>query len=72
MELKEAVATAKGFLMDLFADEHAYDPMLEEVERDADQRLWRITISFQRQVGPEAGGLAGAAAYNNGIAGFIR
>ena len=49
MQLKEAVLVAKAFVLDLFADEGAVDPLLEEIEFDSDNRIWRITVSFLRQ-----------------------
>lgn len=48
MELKEAVARAKAYVADLFADEPIMNIALEEVERDDVSGAWRITIGFGR------------------------
>lgn len=50
MELKEAVRTAKLYVAELFAEEGVSDLLLEEVEFEPEQKVWRVTIGFQRPV----------------------
>lgn len=48
MEVKEAVAKAKSYVKDLFAEENPANLGLEEVEYSDADREWRITIGFTR------------------------
>lgn len=48
MDVKEAARTAKNYIADLFADERITDVGLEEIERDANQRFWNVTVGFSR------------------------
>ena len=48
MDVKEAVGTARAYVIDLFADEQITDVGLEEVRLDHDADAWRITIGFSR------------------------
>jgi hypothetical protein len=48
MNVKEAVAAAKAYVADLFSNEPIQHIGLEEVEFDADHRIWSITIGFTR------------------------
>ena len=48
MEVKQAVAMAKNYVVDLFANEGITDVGLEEIEFDDLERLWQITIGFSR------------------------
>ena len=47
MDVKEAVGTARAYVIDLFADEQITNVGLEEVRLD-DADAWRITIGFCR------------------------
>ena len=48
MEVKEAVKTAKEYIIDLFGDEAITGVGLEEVDLDMGSSDWRITIGFYR------------------------
>jgi hypothetical protein len=48
MEVKEAVAAAKRYIQELFADEDIADVGLEEVEFDNARNVWNITTGFSR------------------------
>ncbi len=48
MEAKEAIAAAKAYLIDLYADEVVTNLGLEEVEYDADGKRWMVTLAFSR------------------------
>ena len=48
MEVKEAVQTAKVYLLDLFEDEDITDLGLEEVMFDELSNTWKITLGFSR------------------------
>lgn len=48
MEVREAVATAKSYLAEFFADEKIENLGLEEVELDESTNTWRITLGFSR------------------------
>ena len=50
INVKEAVAQAKQYLVDLFGEEQLYDLNLEEAELSEDDRYWFITLSFTRRV----------------------
>lgn len=48
MEVKEAVKTAKEYIIDLFGDETITGVGLEEVDLDMESNDWKITIGFYR------------------------
>ena len=48
MEVKEAVQTAKVYLLDLFEDEDVRDLGLEEVIFDELSNTWKVTLGFSR------------------------
>jgi hypothetical protein len=48
MDVKEAVAKAKSYVVDLFADEHVTNIGLEEVEHDDALGRWTVTLGFSR------------------------
>ena len=62
MNVHEAIATAKQFTMEVFAEEKIADLGLEEVARDAEQGLWRITIGFSRPQSVGRSSISGTAA----------
>ena len=49
MDIKEAVGTAKSYVVDLFSDEEITDVGLEEVVFDEPAGDWRVTIGFSRR-----------------------
>ena len=49
MDVKEAVASAKAYVNDIFKDQIYSEPALEEVEFDDGSHVWKITIGFLRQ-----------------------
>lgn len=51
--IKEAAQQAAEFCQQLFPD--AQDILLEEVERDEDDKFWLITISYLAVAGKRAG-----------------
>ena len=51
MNVREAIATAKQYTREVFADEKIADLGLEEVVRDDEHGVWRITIGFSRPRG---------------------
>lgn len=51
--IKEAAQQAAEFCQQLFPD--AQDILLEEVERDEDDKFWLITISYLAAAGKRAG-----------------
>ena len=64
MDVKEAVRTAKGYLVDLFEDEQITNVGLEEVVFDETSAVWKITIGFSRAwdlKGPLSVAMAGAS-----------
>ena len=64
MDVKEAVRTAKAYLVDLFEDEQITNVGLEEVLFDEESAVWRITIGFSRSwdlKGPLSVTMAGAS-----------
>jgi hypothetical protein len=65
MEVKEAVALAKKYVRDVFADEQIDNLGLEEVEFDGQRGTWSVTIGFSRPW-EEASGTFGAK-----LAGFV-
>ncbi len=48
MDVKQAVATAKSYIGDLFASENILDLGLEEVSLDEGRAEWRVTVGFSR------------------------
>lgn len=64
--IKEAVAQAKQFLIDL-GEEPLNNMRLEEIERDREEGTWRVTLGYDRDVEPPrdplamSGALAGLA-----------
>lgn len=48
MDVKEAVARAKSYIVELFSDEKLSNVGLEEVELDAQGNEWIVTIGFSR------------------------
>jgi hypothetical protein len=48
MDIKEAVAKAKAFVAETFADEDPSNLGLEELEFDDEEKTWNITIGFSR------------------------
>jgi hypothetical protein len=48
MDVKEAVAAAKRYVGELFAQEGISNLGLEEVEFDEQAREWRVTVGFSR------------------------
>lgn len=48
MDVKQAVQTAKSYVVSLFDEEEITDVGLEEVEFDELSNEWRITIGFSR------------------------
>ena len=48
MDVKEAARTARGHILDLFADEDIGNVCLEEAEFDDLSNAWNITVSFTR------------------------
>jgi hypothetical protein len=61
MDVREAVALAKKYVAEVFAEESISDLGLEEVEFDDSSATWLVTIGFWRQW-QYPGGLAGAFA----------
>ncbi len=63
MTIKEAVAQAKQFLIDL-GEEPLNNMRLEEIERDREAGTWRVTLGYDRDVERhgEPNALAGALA----------
>lgn len=48
MDVKEAVASAKKYILDLFAEEDIKNLGLEEVEFYDTENAWHVTIAFSR------------------------
>ena len=48
MNVKEAVAVAKGYLTQLYVGEEITDVGLEEVDFDDSSDYWNVTIGFAR------------------------
>jgi hypothetical protein len=48
MDVKEAIALAKGYVSDIFSGESISGLGLEEVEYDDYDNQWKITIGFNR------------------------
>ncbi len=49
MDVKEAVGTAKSYVIDLFADEGITDVGLEEVVFEEVAGDWKVTVGFSRR-----------------------
>ena len=62
MSVKQAIAVAKTFVVDVLADENPTNIGLEEVEFDDREDNWLITIGFSRPWNSAAGPLAGLSA----------
>ncbi|MBX9654484.1 hypothetical protein K2Y11_12790 [bacterium] len=52
MQVKEAVAKARNFLIDVFEDEKLSNIRLEEIVFDDTKDVWRVTFSMMRPVAP--------------------
>lgn len=48
MQVKEAVAAAKAYIQDVFAEESISNLGLEEVQFEPDANSWKITVAFSR------------------------
>jgi hypothetical protein len=48
MDVKEAIAAAKTYLKDIYAEEEVTNLGLEEVEHIAQAGVWAVTLSFSR------------------------
>ena len=48
MQVKEAVASAKKYLTEIFAEERITDLGLEEIEFDEIKNAWSVTLGFSR------------------------
>lgn len=48
MDVKQAIAAAKSYIAEVYADEGVANLGLEETELDPAQDVWRITLSFSR------------------------
>lgn len=48
MDVKEAVAVAKGYLADVLSEENVTNVGLEEIEFDDSESTWKITLGFSR------------------------
>lgn len=48
MDVKEAIAKAKTYVGELFAEDGISDVRLEEVEHDESDRSWNVTLGFLR------------------------
>ena len=55
MQVKEAVSLAKAYIKDVFADEEAENPGLEEIEYDDKTGIWSVTVGFARRWDEAAG-----------------
>ncbi len=54
MEVKQAVAAAKLFLVEVMGDEPIDPPTLEEVWLEDKKTLWRVTLGVRRKLPPES------------------
>ena len=50
MDVKDSARPAKRYIAELFEDENITDIRLEEVELGDPPAVWRITVSFLREV----------------------
>ena len=55
MDVKQAVASAKGYLSTVFDEEDVTDLRLEEVVYDDTKNIWLITLGFLRPTPMPAG-----------------
>jgi hypothetical protein len=62
MNVREAVALAKKYAGEVFADEAISELGLEEVEFDESSQTWLVTIGFSRQ--RQVGGIPGLLTSN--------
>ena len=60
IDAKKAVSLAMAYINDIYQNEQILDPLLEEIEMNETETVWRVTVSFARQ--SAAGNLAGAGA----------
>lgn len=58
MDVKEAVRTAKHWVLDVMDDEHPENLGLEEVDYNDEKQQWRITLGFSRPWNSPGGPLA--------------
>lgn len=58
MDVKEAVRTAKDWVLEVLDDEHPSNLGLEEVEFDDLASQWKITLGFSRPWNSNVGPLA--------------
>lgn len=77
MDIKEAVARAKAFVAETFADERPSNLGLEELEFDDEHKTWNITIGFSRPwqdpaANPALADLIGAASLTSSLANLRR
>ncbi len=49
MDVKEAIAAAKTYLMDIYPEEEVTNLGLEEVEHIVPAGVWAVTLSFSRR-----------------------
>ena len=59
MDVKQAVVTAKRYVLELFEDEAITDIGLEEIEFDGVEGLWQVTIGFTRPWDQNIGSVLG-------------
>jgi hypothetical protein len=48
MDVRQAVKSAKDWVLDVMQDEKPINLGLEEVEFDDEKRIWKITLGFSR------------------------
>ncbi len=48
MEVREAVASAKSYLTELYREEGILNLGLEEVRFDTEKKVWLVTLGFSR------------------------
>ena len=46
IDVKQAVANALKFLLDMYGEQKVLSPRLEEVELSEDGNVWYVTVSF--------------------------
>ena len=56
VDVKEAVAKARGYLQDMYQIEQFKDVLLEEVDLSEDNKYWNVTIGFTRLQESTSGG----------------
>lgn len=67
MGVKEAVAAAKGFILEVFQDERPINVGLEEVEFDESDKAWIVTVGFSRPWDEPRNSLAAFAVTPNSL-----